>query len=120
MGNFNYPSNKCKNCQYCKKLNLFKRTIVTIGPKGIITGLKIKEIETKNEEGSLCCVVFYEEDKDAPIYETSPEDLCERFKPRIIEDFDKSSMYDSNMIQVDLKPKSMEKFAKIIEDAKKD
>lgn len=122
FGNFDYM-NRCKNCEYCKKLNLFKRTIATVGPKGIIAGVRINEIKTNYGETSLCCTVFQEDDKNAPIYETTPEDFCERFKPKVIEDIDKSSMYDTHMIQVDLKPLTpvaMEKFNKIVEDRKKD
>ena len=96
----------CINCIYCKNLNLFRREIVSIGPdKNIISRLGIEE-HNSSYNHSLCCTLFQEEEKDisAPIYETSPDDFCEKFKCKHIIDKDESSMYDSVMIEMELKP----------------
>ena len=107
----------CINCIYCRNLNLFRREIVSIGPnKNIISRLGIEESSTSFNH-SLCCILFQEEDISAPIYETSPNDFCEKFKFKHIIDKDESSMYDSNMIEMELKPSShsYEEFLKIAE-----
>lgn len=107
----------CINCIYYRELNLFRREIVSIGPdKNIISGLGIEKSSISYNH-SLCCILFQEEDISAPIYETSPNDFCEKFKFKHIIDKDKSSMYDSNMIEMELKPSShsYEEFLKIAE-----
>ena len=107
----------CINCIYCRNLNLFRREIVSIGPnKNIISHLGIEE-SSASYNHSLCCILFQEEDISAPIYETSPNDFCEKFKFKHIIDKDESSMYDSNMIEMELKPSShsYEEFLKIAE-----
>ena len=109
----------CINCIYCRNLNLFRREIVSIGPnKTIISHLGIEE-SSASYNHSLCCTLFQEEEKDisAPIYETSPDDFCEKFEYKHIIDKDESSMYDSVMIEMELKPSShsYEEFLKIAE-----
>ena len=107
----------CINCIYCRNLNLFRREIVSIGPnKNIISRLGIKESNTTYNH-SLCCILFQEEDISAPVYETSPYDSCEKFKCKHIIDKDESSMYDSVMIEMELKPssRSYDEFLKIAE-----
>ena len=109
----------CINCIYCRNLNLFRREIVSIGPnKNIISRLEVKESNITYNH-SLCCTLFQEEEKDisAPIYETSPDDFCEKFKYKHIIDKDESSMYDSVMIEMELKPSShsYDEFLKIAE-----
>lgn len=78
----------CINCIYCRELNLFRRE------------------SSIYYDHSLCCTLFQEEENDisAPIYETSPNDFCEKFKCKHIIDKDESSMYDSVMIEMELKP----------------
>ena len=96
----------CINCIYCRNLNLIHRKIVSIGPnKNIISSLGIKK-DNITYNHSLCCTLFQEEEKDisAPIYETCPDDFCEKFKCKHIIDKDESSMYDSVMIEMELKP----------------
>ena len=94
----------CINCIYCRNLNLFRREIVSIGAdKNIISRLGIEE-HNSSYNHSLCCILFQEEDISAPIYETSPDDFCEKFKCKHIIDKDESSMYDSVMIEMELKP----------------
>ena len=112
----------CINCIYCRNLNLFRREIVSIGPnKNIISRLGIEECDSSYNH-SLCCILFQEEDISAPIYETSPDDFCEKFKCKHIIDKDESSIYESVMIEMELKPSSSsyEKFSKIAERRKKD
>ena len=112
----------CINCIYCRNLNLFRREIVSIGPnKNIISRLGIEECDSSYNH-SLCCILFQEEDIYAPIYETSPNDFCEKFKCKHIIDKDESSMYESVMIEMELKPSSYsyEEFLKIGERRKKD
>ena len=115
---FNQIPQTCINCIYCRNLNLFRREIVSIGPnKNIISRLGIEE-HNSSYNHSLCCILFQEEDISAPIYETSPDDFCEKFKYKHIIDKDESSMYDSNMIEMELKPSnsSYDKFSKIVEN----
>lgn len=109
----------CINCIYCRELNLFRREIVSIGPnKNIINRLGVKESNTTYNH-SLCCILFQEQEEDisAPIYETCPDDFCEKFKCKHIIDKDESSMYDSVMIEMELKPSNnrYEEFLKIAE-----
>ena len=107
----------CINCVYCRDLNLFRREIVSIGPdKNIISRLGIEEYDS-SYNNSLCCILFQEEDISAPIYETSPDDFCEKFKYKHIIDKDESSMYESVMIDMELKPssRSYDEFLKIAE-----
>ena len=114
-------SQTCINCIYCRNLNLFHRKIVSIGPdKNIISRLGIEESSTSFNH-SLCCILFQEEDIYAPIYETSPYDFCEKFKCKHIIDKDESSMYESNMIEMEFNPPSYnyEKFSKIVESRRK-
>lgn len=113
----------CINCIYCRELNLFRREIVSIGPnENIISRLGIKESNIAYNH-SLCCTLFQEEEKDisAPIYETSPNDFCEKFKCKHIIDKDESSIYDSVMIEMELKPSNhrYEEFLKIVESRRK-
>ena len=111
----------CINCIYCRNLNLFRREIVSIGPnKNIISRLGIEESSTSYNH-SLCCILFQEVDTSAPIYETSPDDFCEKFKCKHIIDKDESSMYDSVMIEMELKPSNhrYEEFKKIVESRRK-
>ena len=80
---------KCINCEYYRNLNLLKRDIVNVGPnRSIIAKLRIEKDKSHNEK-SLCCVGFYNNDGNLPIYETFPDDLCENFKPKIMKDIDK-------------------------------
>lgn len=112
----------CINCVYCRDLNLFRREIVSIGPnKNIISRLGIEEHDSSYNH-SLCCILFQEEDISAPIYETSPDDFCEKFKCKHIIDKDESSIYESDMIEMELKPSShsYEEFLKIVNSRKKD
>ena len=116
---FNPISQTCINCIYCRNLNLFHREIVSIGPnKNIISRLGIEECDSSFNH-SLCCTLFQEQEEDisAPIYETSPDDFCEKFKCKHIIDKDESSMYDSVMIEMELKPSNhrYEEFLKIAE-----
>ena len=114
---FNPIPQTCINCIYCRNLNLFRREIVSIGhDKNIISRLGIEE-SSASYNHSLCCILFQEEDISAPIYETSPYDFCEKFKCKNIIDKDESSMYESVMIEMELKPSShsYEEFLEIAE-----
>ena len=118
---FNQIPQTCINCIYCRNLNLFRREIVSIGPdKNIISSLGIEK-HNSSYNHSLCCILFQEEDISAPIYETSPDDFCEKFKYKHIIDKDESSIYESKMIEMELKPSSSsyEKFSKIVESRRK-
>ena len=91
---FNNPPQTCINCIYCRNLNLFRREIVSIGPdKNIISRLGIEE-HNSSYNHSLCCILFQEEDISAPIYETSPNDFCEKFKFKYIIDKDEQRCFE--------------------------
>lgn len=70
---------KCKSCTYCKCLNIYKRSIETIGGGNIISGFKIGKSNTATEK-ALCCVVFFEESGE--INEVDENDMCEFWKEK--------------------------------------
>lgn len=69
---------KCKDCKYFRKLRKFKSRVKELGGNGIVCGWKVEEMQSYHKD-AFCCTVFMGE-KDAPIFETTPEDHCENWK----------------------------------------
>ena len=72
---------KCENCGFCKELKIRERKLDYIGKNNCISGIKIK-VSNSRYNDSLCCLAFYDEDTENPIFETKANDVCERFIPR--------------------------------------
>lgn len=66
---------KCKNCRFFCKLNLFARYVGTVGGMGCVSGWKVEKMHTKFQESCGC-------------NETLPHDVCELFKPKETEEHD--------------------------------
>lgn len=76
---------KCENCKFFCKLNLFARYVGTVGGMGYVSGWRVEKMHTKFQESCGCNVFLKDSGK---VYETLPDDVCEFFKPKETEEQD--------------------------------
>lgn len=70
---------KCENCRFFCKLNLFARCVEEIGSHNCISGWKVGKRYVRFQE-SCGCNVFLAD--SGTVHETLPHDVCELFKPK--------------------------------------
>lgn len=70
---------RCENCKFFCKLNLFARYIETIGGMGYVSGWKVGTLYSKFNGSHGCSVFLMDSGK---IHEVLPNDRCELFQPK--------------------------------------
>lgn len=70
---------RCENCKFFCKLNLFVRCIETVGGMGHVSGWKVGRVYSKFNRSYGCSVFLMD---SGEIHETIPNDKCELFQPK--------------------------------------
>ncbi len=121
-----YQEETCKNCKFCVGLNLNLRVLKEVVKENCLTGFTVDTRKDRYQE-SFCCTALHIDDAEAPIYETTLNDHCEKFERkyegafRNVYDIDNSSMYYvPPIIEFDFPvPKfDREKYAEVLNERK--
>lgn len=75
---------KCENCRFFCKLNLFARYVGTVGGIGCVSGWRVEKMHSKFQESCGCNVFNVLLTDSGIVNETLPHDVCELFKPKVI------------------------------------
>lgn len=79
---------KCENCRFFCKLNLFARYVGTVGGIGCVSGWRVEKMYSKFQESCGCNVFNVLLTDSGIVNETLPHDVCELFKLKETEEHD--------------------------------